>query len=112
MALNLTNQVRSISLVTKAETIDVDVSGEMLDLKVTNNEMVARLGNFSSEATRVALEVGTYGKLGRQARVEAREESHRQQSVAKGDLTRKIAGLSVSGEKLSLANTINDMIDH
>jgi osomolarity two-component system sensor histidine kinase NIK1 len=31
--------------------------------------------------------------------------------VAKGDLTRKIAGLSVSGEMLSLVNTINDMID-
>jgi methyl-accepting chemotaxis protein len=77
MASNLTNQVRSISLVTKAvahgdleKTIDVDVSGEMLDLKVTINEMVERLKNFSSEVTRVALEVGTEGKLGGQARVE------------------------------------------
>jgi HAMP domain-containing protein len=77
MASNLTNQVRSISLVTKAvaygdleKTIDVDVSGEMLDLKMTINEMVMRLGNFSREVTRVALEVGTEGKLGGQAEVE------------------------------------------
>jgi HAMP domain-containing protein len=77
MASNLTGQVRSISDVTKAvaygdlnKTIDVDVSGEMLDLKVTINEMVARLGNFSREVTRVALEVGTEGKLGGQAEVE------------------------------------------
>lgn len=77
MASNLTNQVRSISLVTKAvaygdlnKKIEVDVSGEMLDLKVTINEMVERLKNFSSEVTRVALEVGTEGKLGGQARVE------------------------------------------
>jgi hypothetical protein len=52
------------------KTIDVDVSGEMLDLKLTINEMVERLGNFSSEVTRVALEVGTEGKLGGQAKVE------------------------------------------
>src|SRR6201996_2895171 len=77
MASNLTSQVRSISEVTKAvadgdltKKINVDVRGEMLDLKVTINEMVTRLGNFSSEVTRVALEVGTYGKLGGQAEVE------------------------------------------
>jgi hypothetical protein len=53
-----------------SKTIDVDVSGEMLDLKVTINEMVENLNNFSSEVTRVALEVGTEGKLGGQAKVE------------------------------------------
>ena len=77
MASNLTTQVRSISEVTKAvaygdltKTINVDVRGEVLDLKVTINEMVERLRNFSSEVTRVALEVGTEGKLGGQAEVE------------------------------------------
>ena len=70
MASNLTNQVRSISRVTKAvaygdlnKMIEVDVSGEMLDLKVTINEMVERLGNFSSEVTRVALEVREWGVM-------------------------------------------------
>ena len=32
-------------------------------------------------------------------------------AVARGDLTQKITGVSVSGEMLSLVNTINDMID-
>ena len=47
MASNLTDQVRSISEVTKAvalgdlsKMVDVDVQGEMLDLKMTINEMV------------------------------------------------------------------------
>lgn len=34
-----------------------------------------------------------------------------QTAVARGDLTKKITGVSVSGEMLSLVNTINDMID-
>ena len=34
-----------------------------------------------------------------------------QTAVARGDLTQKITGVSVSGEMLSLVNTINDMID-
>ncbi|KAJ7666798.1 hypothetical protein DFH06DRAFT_1085968 [Mycena polygramma] len=139
MASNLTNQVRSISLVTKAvatgdleKTIDVDVSGEMLDLKVTINEMVARLGNFSREVTRVALEVGTEGKLGGQAEVEGvqgtwkdltdnvnkmasnltnqvRSISMVTKAVAYGDLSKKI-DVDVSGEMLDLKVTINEMV--
>ena len=34
-----------------------------------------------------------------------------QTAVARGDLTQKITGVSVSGEMLNLVNTINDMID-
>lgn len=48
MASNLTNQVHSISEVTKAvacgdlfKFADVDVQGGMLDLKMTNNSMAA-----------------------------------------------------------------------
>ena len=47
MASNLTDQVRSISEVTKAvamgdlgRLVNVDVQGEMLDLKMTVNQMV------------------------------------------------------------------------
>lgn len=47
MARNLTEQVRSISEVTKAvaagdpgKTVEVEVEGEMLDLKQTVNSMV------------------------------------------------------------------------
>ena len=50
MATNLTNQVRSIASVTKAaaagdlsKTVDVDVQGEMLDLKLTVNSMVEQV---------------------------------------------------------------------
>jgi methyl-accepting chemotaxis protein len=76
MADNLTRQVRSISDVTKAvaagdltQKVNVDVQGEMLELKETVNTMVDQLGAFSSEVTRVAMEVGTRGILGGQAKV-------------------------------------------
>ena len=49
MATNLTDQVRSISEVTKAvangdlsREVNVDVQGEMLELKTTVNLMVSR----------------------------------------------------------------------
>jgi methyl-accepting chemotaxis protein len=76
MARNLTSQVRAISDVTKAvaagdlsKMVQVQVEGEMLDLKNTVNTMVEQLGSFASEVTRVAMEVGTKGILGGEARV-------------------------------------------
>jgi HAMP domain-containing protein len=76
MAGNLTNQVRNIAEVTTAiargnlsKKITVDVRGEMLELKNTINTLVDQLNSFGSEVTRVALEVGTEGKLGGQATV-------------------------------------------
>lgn len=76
MAANLTNQVREIAHVTKSvargdlsNSVSVDVQGEMLDLKVTVNEMVQQLTTLANEVTRVSLEVGTEGKLGGQALV-------------------------------------------
>lgn len=78
-----------------SKSITVDAQGEILQLKVrlvspaypflrrarlaepvvsfpqnTVNNMVESLNNFSSEVTRVAKEVGTYGQLGGQARVD------------------------------------------
>jgi hypothetical protein len=76
MAMNLTNQVRSIAQVTKAvaggdltKKIEVDVRGEILELKETVNGMTESLSVFADEVTRVAREVGTEGRLGGQARV-------------------------------------------
>ena len=76
MAMNLTNQVRSIAEVTKAvaggdltKKIEVDVRGEILELKETVNGMTESLSVFADEVTRVAREVGTEGRLGGQARV-------------------------------------------
>src|SRR5438093_2867870 len=74
MALNLTNQVRSIAEVTTAvakgdlsKKVTVDVQGEVAQLKHTINTMVDQLNAFASEVTRVAREVGTEGRLGGQA---------------------------------------------
>ncbi|TDL24345.1 hypothetical protein BD410DRAFT_814134 [Rickenella mellea] len=141
MAMNLTNQVRSIAQVTKAvaggdltKKIEVDVRGEILDLKETVNGMTESLRVFADEVTRLAREVGTEGRLGGQARVtnvggtwkdltdnvnvmaanltlQVRTIAVATTAVAKGDLTQKVTGVSVSGEILDLVNTINVMID-
>ena len=47
----------------------VSVSGEILDLVNTINDMIDQLGFFASEVKKVAREVGTEGKLGVQAEV-------------------------------------------
>jgi len=77
MCSSLTDQVRSIATVTTAvaqgdltRKIEIQVEGEMATLKTTVNSMVDQLSAFASEVTRVALEVGTQGILGGQARVE------------------------------------------
>src|SRR5687767_9849876 len=140
MASNLTGQVRNIADVTTAvakgdlsRKITVDVKGEILELKDTINTMVDQLNSFSSEVTRVALEVGSEGKLGGQATVkgvggvwkdltdsvkqlgsnltaQVRNIAEVTVSVAKGDLSRKIT-VDVKGEILELKNTINTMVD-
>jgi HAMP domain-containing protein/signal transduction histidine kinase/CheY-like chemotaxis protein len=140
MAGNLTAQVRNIADVTTAiakgdlsKKITVDVKGEILELKNTINTLVDQLNSFSSEVTRVALEVGTEGKLGGQAHVrgvggtwkdltdsvnamasnltgQVRNIAEVTTAVAKGDLTRKIT-VDTKGEILELKNTINTMVD-
>src|SRR5436189_132282 len=95
--------------------------------------MVYQLNSFGSEVTRVALEVGTEGKLGGQAKVpgvggtwkdltdsvnqmasnltnQVRNIAEVTTAVAKGDLSKKIA-VDVRGEMLELKNTINTMVD-
>jgi len=140
MAGNLTAQVRNIAEVTTAvangdlsKKITVNVQGEILELKNTINTMVDQLNSFASEVTRVALEVGTEGKLGGQATVQdvggtwkdltdsvnqmasnltgqVRNIAEVTTAVAKGDLSRKIT-VDVRGEILELKNTINTMVD-
>ncbi len=140
MASNLTAQVRNIAEVTTAvakgdfsRKITVDVKGEILELKNTINTMVDQLNSFASEVTRVALEVGTEGKLGGQAKVQdvggtwkdltesvnqmasnltaqVRNIADVTTAVANGDLSKKIT-VNVAGEILELKNTINTMVD-
>ena len=76
MCLNLTEQVRSIGMVTTSvargdltKTIEITAEGEMAELKDTVNSMVAQLRVFASEVVRMSLEVGTFGRLGGQANV-------------------------------------------
>ncbi len=140
MASNLTAQVRNIAEVTTAvangdlsKKIEVDVRGEILELKNTINTMVDQLRAFASEVTRVAREVGTEGKLGGQAEVrdvagtwkdltdsvnfmasnltgQVRNIAEVTKAVASGDLSKKIT-VDVRGEILELKNTINTMVD-
>jgi CheY-like chemotaxis protein/signal transduction histidine kinase/HAMP domain-containing protein len=140
MASNLTSQVRNIAEVTTAvangdlgKKVTVDVRGEILQLKNTINAMVDQLNSFASEVTRVALEVGTEGKLGGQAQVQGvagvwkdltdsvnsmagnltgqvRNIAEVTTAVANGNLTKKVT-VDVRGEILELKNTINAMVD-
>ena len=140
MATNLTEQVRSISLVAGAiadgdlhKKIEVDARGEILQLKNTINTMVEQLSAFAEEVTRVAREVGTEGKLGGQASVEGVRGTWKEltdnvnsmarnltgqvrniaevvTAIAEGDLGSKIT-VDAQGEILTLKNTINSTVD-
>ncbi|WWD17869.1 hypothetical protein CI109_102313 [Kwoniella shandongensis] len=108
LAANLTNQVRSIAKVTKAvamgdlsETIDVEASGEIAELKTTVNGMVMSLRTLADEVSRVSLEVGSQGKLGGQANVPDVE------GVWK-DLTVNVR--SIGSVTTAVARTVNSMI--
>src|SRR5687767_13304199 len=95
--------------------------------------MVDQLNSFASEVTRVALEVGTEGKVGGQAKVQGvggtwkdltdsvnqmasnltaqvRNIAEVTTAVANGDLSKKIT-VNVEGEILELKKTINTMVD-
>ena len=105
----------------------------MDEIATVFNSMTDQLALFTSEVTRVALEVGTEGKLGGQARVpgvagtwkdltdsvnamadnltgQVRDISQIATAVYRGDLSQKIT-VDVKGEMLSLKGTINTMVD-
>jgi HAMP domain-containing protein/CheY-like chemotaxis protein/signal transduction histidine kinase len=107
--------------------------GEFLRSAKLVNSMIEQLEVFTSEVTRVALEVGTEGKLGGQAKVKGvvgvwkeLTESVNQMAgnltaqvrsiadvtiaVANGDLSKKIT-VDVRGEILQLKEAINTMVD-
>ncbi|MGH8161186.1 MAG: HAMP domain-containing protein, partial [Gammaproteobacteria bacterium] len=140
MASNLTAQVREIARVTTAvaqgdltQSINIEARGEILELKNTINTMVDQLGSFADEVSRVALEVGTDGRLGGQAQVggvsgvwreltenvnsmannltaQVRDIAEVTTAVANGDLSRKIT-VEVKGEIRELKLTVNAMVD-
>src|ERR1700691_2162316 len=121
---------------TQSMSLEVDgrpLRGEFLHTARVVNTMVEQLNSFASEATRVAREVGTEGKLGGQAVVtgvagtwkdltesvnsmasnltnQVRNIAGVTTAVAKGDLTTHIT-VDARGEILELKNTINIMVD-
>jgi signal transduction histidine kinase/CheY-like chemotaxis protein/HAMP domain-containing protein len=139
MAANLTTQVRNIAQVSTAvargdlgKKITVEAKGEILELKNTINTMVDQLSSFAAEVTRVALEVGTDGKLGGQANVpdaagtwrdltdnvnglaanltnQVRAIADVATAVTKGDLTRSVQ-VEAKGEVAELKDNVNEMI--
>nr|WP_314539533.1 HAMP domain-containing protein [uncultured Massilia sp.] len=140
MAGNLTVQLRDVSKVATAiasgdlaQKITVEVQGEILQIKDVINVMVDLLKSFCGEVTRVAVEVGTEGRLGGQAEVEGvsgvwkeltdsvnlmasnitdqvRNIATVTTAVANGDLSKTIT-VDVHGEVLLLKQTINTMVD-
>ena len=136
-----TEVARVIGAVAKGDlsqtmSLEVDgrpLRGEFLHTARVVNTMVDQLNSFASEATRVAREVGTEGKLGGQAVVtgvagtwkdltesvnsmasnltnQVRNIAGVTTAVARGDLTTKIT-VDARGEILELKNTINTMVD-
>lgn len=140
MATNLTDQVRNIANVTTAvangdllKKVTASCKGEILQLKMTINQMVDRLQNFANEVTTLATDVGTKGILGGQADVkdvegawkavtenvnimaanltnQVRSIADVTTAVAHGNLSQKIE-VQAEGEILELKNTINKMVD-
>ena len=140
MATNLTNQVRNIANVTTAvakgdlsKKVTADCKGEILELKITINQMVDSLQTFAMEVTSLATDVGIKGILGGQAVVNGVEGAWKDltdnvnamatnltnqvrsiatvtTAVAHGDLSQKIHVVA-QGEILELKNTINKMVD-
>src|SRR5438128_2365645 len=121
-----------------AQTVRLDVEGRRLEGEFLRsativNSMLAQLGVFAREVTRVAREVGTDGKLGGQARVpgvagtwkdltdnvnamaanltgQMRDIAEVATAVAKGDLSHKIT-VDVRGEVVALKSGSATMRD-
>src|SRR3569623_767461 len=140
MASNLTVQLRDVSKVATAiamgdltRKITVNVQGEILQIKDVINTMVDQLSSFAAEVTRVALEVGSEGRLGGQAQVKGVSGTWKDHTdnvnfmagnltsqvrgiakvvtaVANGDLRQKLT-VEAKGEIAALAETINNMTD-
>src|SRR5450432_2044599 len=137
-----TEVTRAISAVAQGDllqTVQLEVDGrplegEFLRSATIVNTMIKQLSVFTSEVTRVAREVGTDGKLGGQAQVQAvtgvwrdltesvnsmasnltaqvRNIADVTIAVANGDLSKKIT-VDVRGEILQLKEAINTMVDH
>ena len=136
-ALEIAGMINSVANGDLAKQIPLEINGqplkgEFLRMAKESNQMLSKLRLFSMEVTRVALEVGTEGKLGGQAKVpgvagawkdladsvnrmadnltsQVRNSGGVTTAVANGDLSKKIT-VDVKGEMLELKITINTMV--
>ena len=125
--------LKNISRGNLDETFQIPVSGDFKVMAETINRTIDNLNLFAGEVTRVALEVGSVGKLGGQASVpnvagvwkdltdnvnimagnltaQVRDIAKVSTAVAQGNLTQKIT-VDVKGEMLQLKENINLMVD-
>ncbi|WP_235925737.1 HAMP domain-containing protein [Pontibacter burrus] len=125
--------LKNISRGNLDETFQIPVSGDFKVMAETINRTIDNLNLFAGEVTRVALEVGTEGKLGGQASVpnvagvwkdltdnvntmaanltlQVRDIANVSTAVAKGDLTQKVSVAS-RGEIAQLKDNVNQMVD-
>ncbi|KAG8770822.1 hypothetical protein FRC12_004026 [Ceratobasidium sp. 428] len=117
MALNLTTAVARGDL---SKNIDVDVKGEILDLKITVNGMTDNLRVFEAEVTR-SLErlggqafvlgvAGVWKDLTDNVNGMAADLTLQVRAFARVTTT-KVEGVDGDGEILDLVNAINGMVD-
>lgn len=115
------------------QKFEIPVTGDFKVMAETINRTIDNLNLFAGEVTRVALEVGTEGKLGGQATVpnvagvwkdltdnvnlmasnltnQVRDIANVATAVGKGNLTKKVS-VDVKGEFLVLKENINQMTD-
>ncbi|WP_299699962.1 HAMP domain-containing protein [uncultured Pontibacter sp.] len=125
--------LKNISRGNLDETFQIPVSGDFKVMAETINRTIDNLNLFAGEVTRVALEVGTEGKLGGQASVpnvagvwkdltdnvntmasnltsQVRDISNVATAVAKGNLAQKVS-VDVRGEFAQLKDNMNQMVD-
>src|SRR5690606_17029163 len=134
----VTSAIAAVARGDLSRTVPLEVHGRPLEGEFLRsaqivNTMIEQMRVFTSEATRVAREVGSEGKLGGQAEVpnvsgvwkdltdnvnsmashltaQVRNISEVTIAVANGDLSRKIT-VDVRGEMLQLKDAINTMVD-
>jgi len=141
MSATLTGQVRAVGNVTAAvalgdlsRRIRVDVKGEYRELNDTINAMVDQLDCVVSEVTRVALQVGTEGKLGAHTQVKGvagswksltsevdsmaatftglvRSTAEVAAAMMRGDFTRSISA-NAGGEVSALKSLVDELAHH
>src|SRR5439155_1721011 len=136
-----TEVTRAIAAVAEgdlSQTVRLDVEGRRLEGEFLRsativNSMIAQLGVFAGEVTRVAREVGTDGKLGGQAQVpgvagtwndltdnvimmaanltvQVRNMAVVDSAVARGERSRMVS-VQVKGEILQLKKIVNTMVE-